>query len=123
MPVSDRAAQFSPFAALTGYDAAVKETARLTDERVELDENAKAVLDEKFRMLQEMLSRHPKITLTYFQQDERKAGGAYVSVTENVKKTDIYGQFLLMEDGVKIPLKEIFNMEGEIFGFVDDNLE
>lgn len=73
MPVSDRAAQFSPFAALTGYDAAVKETARLTDERVELDENAKAVLDEKFRMLQEVLSRHPKITVTYFQQDERKA--------------------------------------------------
>lgn len=74
-------------------------------------------------MLQEVLSRHPKITVTYFQQDERKAGGAYVSVTENVKKIDIYGQFLLMEGGVKIPLKEIFNMEGEIFGFVDDNLE
>lgn len=123
MPVSDRAAQFSPFAALTGYDAAVKETARLTDERAELDENAKAVLDEKFRMLQEVLSRHPKITVTYFQQDEKKSGGAYVSVTEHVKKIDIYGQFLLMEDGVKIPLKEIFNMQGEVFGPVDDNLE
>lgn len=84
MPFSDRAAQFSPFAALTGYDAAVKETAHLTDERAELDEYAKAVLDEKFRMLQEVLSRHPKITVTYFQQDEKKSGRAYVSVTDHL---------------------------------------
>jgi len=112
MPVSDRAAQFSPFAALTGHEAAIKETARLTDEKAELDETAKAMLDEKLRMLQEMRSRHPELTITYFQPDEKKSGGAYVSVTGYVKKIDVYGRFLLMESGLRIPLQDIFNMEG-----------
>jgi hypothetical protein len=72
MSVHDRAAQFSPFAALTGYDGAIKETARLTDQRIELDEAAKAVLDEKLRIVHEQLSSQPEIEITYFQPDERK---------------------------------------------------
>ena len=92
MPAADRAAQFSPFAALAGHEAAIRETARLTDERAELDENAKAVLDEKLRMIQEMLPAHPEITVTYFQPDAKKSGGAYVSVTGRVKKLDLYRQ-------------------------------
>ena len=100
MPAADRAAQFSPFAALTGHEAAIRETARLTDERAELDENAKAVLDEKLRMIQEMLPAHPEITVTYFQPDAKKSGGAYVSVTGRVKKLDLYRQCLF--DGGRV---------------------
>ena len=110
-----RAAQFSPFAALAGHEAAIRETARLTDERAELDENAKAVLDEKLRMIQEMLPAHPEITVTYFQPDAKKSGGAYVSVTGRVKKLDLYRQCLLMEDGLRIPLGELYDMDGRIF--------
>jgi len=116
MPVSDRAAQFAPFAALTGHDAAIKETARLTDERVELDENAKAVLDEKLRMIQEMLARQPEITVTYFQPDEKKSGGRYISATGNVRKIDMYSHLIIMSDGLRIPLSEIYGIEGDIFG-------
>lgn len=115
MPAADRAAQFSPFTALAGHEAAIRETARLTDERAELDENAKAVLDEKLRMIQEMLPAHPEITVTYFQPDAKKSGGAYVSVTGRVKKLDLYRQCLLMEDGLRIPLGELYDMDGRIF--------
>ena len=115
MPAADRAAQFSPIAALAGHEAAIRETARLTDERAELDENAKAVLDEKLRMIQEMLPAHPEITVTYFQPDAKKSGGAYVSVTGRVKKLDLYRQCLLMEDGLRIPLGELYDMDGRIF--------
>ncbi|EGT4625283.1 TPA: hypothetical protein KNN56_001696 [Clostridioides difficile] len=120
MPIPDRAAQFAPFAALTGHDAAIKETARLTEERVELDENAKAVLDEKLRLVQEVLTENPELTVTYFQADEKKAGGTYLSVTGNVKKVDMYAQALLMADGLRIPLKDIYDLEGNLFGFVEN---
>lgn len=119
MPVSDRAAQFAPFAALTGHDAAIKETARLTDERVELDENAKAVLDEKLRMVQEMLARQPEITVTYFQPDEKKSGGRYISATGNARKIDMYNHLIIMADGLRIPLSEIYGIEGDIFGYTE----
>ncbi|MBT9779417.1 hypothetical protein GPL15_23345 [Clostridium sp. MCC353] len=119
MPVSDRAAQFAPFAALTGHGEAIKETARLTDKRVELDENAKAILDEKLRMVQEMLSQQPEITVTYFQPDEKKAGGRYVSASGNVKKIDLYHHLIVMTDGLRIPLDEVYEIEGDIFGSAD----
>ena len=79
MPMSDRAAQFAPFAALTGYDAAIKETGRLTDEKIELDEEALTALDMKYQFLMDALDDAPEVTITYFQPDERKAGGKYVS--------------------------------------------
>lgn len=72
MPVSDRAAQFAPFAALTGHDAAIRETARLTEEKAELDENAKMIIDEKLRFVQETLSDQPEVTVTYFKPDEKR---------------------------------------------------
>lgn len=117
MPVADRAAQFSPFAALTGHDAAIAETARLTDERVELDDNAKELLNEKLRLVQEMMTERPEITITYFQPDDMKTGGSYATVTGNVKRIDANGQFLLMTDGTQIPIEEIFGIESEAFGF------
>jgi len=120
MPVSDRAAQFSPFAALTGHGAAIKEAARLTDEKVELDESTRALLDNKLRLVQEMLAERPAITVTYFQPDNEKAGGSYITVTGNVKKIDVYGKFLLMMDGLRIPIDEIFEIESEAFGRLND---
>ena len=100
MPVSDRAAQFKPFAALTGYEAALRETARLTDRRMELDETEKAVLDLKLR-LPELLPDHPEISVTYFQPDERKEGGAYLTICGVPKKIDEYEHILMMMDGRK----------------------
>lgn len=121
MSAIDRAAQFSPFAALTGYDAAVKETARLTDQRIELDEYAKAALDERLRIVQDNIREHPEVTVTFFRPDERKAGGAYVDHTGYVKKVDTYQNCLVMTDGAEIPIYEIIDLQGELFRGLDDN--
>jgi len=121
MSAIDRAAQFSPFAALTGYDAAVKETARLTDQRIELDEYAKAALDERLRIVQDNICEHPEVTVTFFLPDERKTGGAYVDHTGNVKKVDVYQNCLVMKDGAEIPIYEIVDLQSELFRGLDDN--
>lgn len=112
MSRSNRAAQFSPFAALTGYDEAVKETARLTDKRVDLDETVKARLDEKLRLIQEQLSSEPEITVTYFQPDEKKAGGSYVTISGIVKKIDYYERAVVMKDRTRIEIDEIADIIG-----------
>lgn len=114
MPLIDRAAQFSPFAALTGYDAAVKETARLTDRRIELDEYEKDVLNEKLCIVAERIEERRKITITYFKPDDKKAGGAYVIVTGCVKKIDDYEHIVCLTDGTKIAIGEILEIEGEL---------
>lgn len=110
MSIHDRAAQFSPFAALTGYDGAIKETARLTNKRMELDETWKNVLDEKLRIIHEQLSSQPEIEITYFQPDEKKTGGAYISATGIVRKIDRYEQTVVMQDGTRIPIEEIIEI-------------
>lgn len=115
----ERAAQFSPFAAVVGYDTAVKETARLTDDRIELDENSKTILNEKLQMILEHANMNPEIVITYFVQDSKKTGGAYVSTTGILKKVDIYEQVLVMQDGTRIPLSDIFEIEGELFRSMD----
>lgn len=115
MSMIDRAAQFSPFAALTGYDAAIKETGRLTDKRIELTEDSRAILDRKQQFLVDNLADYPEVSVTYFVPDERKSGGAYVTVTGRVKKVDDYQRLLTLTDGTKIPLDEILDMESELF--------
>lgn len=115
MSMINRAAQFSPFAALTGYDAAIKETGRLTDRRIELSEDSRAALDRKQQLLVECLADHPEVSVTYFIPDERKSGGAYVTVTGIVKKVDDYQRLLLLTDGTKIPLDDILDLESELF--------
>ena len=110
MPLSDRAAQFAPFAALTGYDSAIKETGRLTDERIELDEEALTALDRKYQLLMDTLDDALEVTIIYFQPDERKAGGQYVSATGTVKKVDTFGRRILLQDGTRIPLDSIFDL-------------
>lgn len=120
MSTLDRAAQFSPFAALTGYESAIKETARLTNNRMELDEAAKNVLDEKLRILYEQLNRQPVIEITYFKPDEKKNGGAYVSVIGIVKKIDGYKRMIIMQDETRIAIEEIIRITGDIFQTVDN---
>lgn len=115
MSMMDRAAQFSPFAALTGYDAAIKETGRLTDEKIELGEETKAILDRKQRYLSDMISVQPEITVTYFLPDERKSGGTYLSVTGKLKRIDEYERMMILTDGKKIPLDDIMDIESNLF--------
>ena len=115
MPILDRAAQFAPFAALTGYDAAIKETGRLTDEKIEMDEEALNILNMKYQILVDSLDDEPEVTFTYFKPDERKAGGAYVKVTGTVKKVDDFERLIVMQDGTKLPMDNILNIDGKIF--------
>ena len=108
MPMIDRAAQFSPFQALTGYGAAIAETARLTGQRIELAEEEKAVLDDKLRLL---LETGGKAVFTYFLPDDRKDGGAYVDAAGTIKKIDLLEGQLLLSDGTLIPIEDILEVE------------
>lgn len=111
----DRAAQFAPFAALTGYDAAVKETARLTEEKLELDDSEKAILNKKLQIIRENMGGDAEVTITYFMPDEKKTGGSYISYTGCVRKIDAYGAILIMTDKTRIPIEQIREIEGECF--------
>lgn len=115
MPVLNRAAQFSPFAALAGHDTAVKETARLIEERIVLDEYMKEVLNNKLQIIADQLEEHPEIVITYFQADVKKDGGAYVTANGTVKNIDKYERVVVMENRIVIPIDEIIGIEGEIF--------
>lgn len=119
MSMIDRAAQFSPFAALTGYDAAIKETGRLTDERIDMDESSLERLNRKFQLLVERMDEQPEVTFTYFKPDDRKQGGAYVTVTGSVKKVDFYERVLFLRNGVNIPMDEVYTIEGDIFSALE----
>ena len=113
MSMYDRAAQFSPFAALTGHDAAIKETERLTEDWVELDEDSKELLDEKLQVIREHLDEKPEVTFTYFEPDERKQGGAYRTITGKVKKIDEYEHRILLDDGTVLIMEHLFAIEAE----------
>ncbi len=114
MAAQDRAAQFSPFAALTGYDAAIKETARLTDEYIELNEDEKAALDDNLRKIKMHIEDHPLVHITYFKPDEKKSGGEYVSLTQNIKRIDEYKKCIILMDGTKISINQIYLLVEEV---------
>lgn len=111
MSVSDRAAQFAPFAALTGYEAVIKETARRTDSRIEMDEYSQAELEGVLGVIKEQTAAQPWITVTYFVPDRKKEGGAYVTISGRVKKIDEYKQKLILMDETEIWLYEIISIE------------
>ncbi len=113
MPAIDRAAQFSPFAALTGYDAAIKEKGRLTDRRVELDEYMKDAISYKLQIIEERLGEHPEIAISYFQPDTKKSGGVYLTAFSSVKKIDKYERLVFMTDGTVISIDGIISIDGE----------
>ena len=115
----DRAAQFSPFAALTGHSAAIKETARLTDRKIELDEDAKSVLDMKQHILSVVIDEFPEITVTYFKPDEHKSGGKYLSVTGRLKKINEYERTLVLTGGESIPFDDILDIESGMLKGLD----
>lgn len=112
MSLEARSAQFAPFAALTGYDAAVKETARLTSERIEIDEDFKIIIDEKIQEIKRNLNMNikQKIFVTYFVPDMKKSGGEYVSKEGNVRKLDEYRQLIILEDKTEIPIEEVIEI-------------
>lgn len=103
----DRAAQFSPFAALTGYDDAVKETARLTEQRIELDEYEKEKIDSQLQYIKNILPESPEIVITHFEKDALKDGGSYVMSDGHVKKIDEYENIIIMDDSEKISIDDI----------------
>ena len=115
MPSADRAAQFAPFAALTGYDQAVLEAARLTQERVSLDETEQQRLDEKLRLLQAARESHPTVRVAFFDPDNRKAGGIYRLLSGRLKGIDELEQMLVLMDGQAIPLEDITELDSPIF--------
>ena len=107
MSMEDRAAQFSPFAALSGYDDAILETGRLTDRRIDRDEDALIALDLQYQRLVERIGDKNEVQITYFRPDSRKAGGAYITSVGVVKKIDVVGRVLHMKDGMTIPMDSI----------------
>lgn len=111
MPMLDRAAQFSPFAALTGYDAAIVETARLTDQKRELSEEQKHVISEQLNKLQERIKTDPTVTVVYFEADKRKAGGVYKTIIGQAKKIDPLLGFLELTDRTTIAFDDILSIE------------
>ena len=111
MPMMNRAAQFSPFAALTGYEDAVRETARLTDEKIELDEYEKEELDRKIQWIGSHLDEHIPVSITYFQPDDKKAGGSYEEIVDTIRKINVYEHEILLAKGTKIPIMNILLMD------------
>lgn len=110
MPMLDRAAQFMPFRALTGYEDAVRETARYTDEKIELTDEEKALLDMELQRLADNAASSPQVTLTYFRPDKRKSGGTYVTTTGQVKKIDDLEGALLLMSGERIMIEDILDI-------------
>ena len=115
MPIRDRAAIFSPFAALSGHGAAIAETARLTERRIELDEDTRAELDRRQAILLEHIDEQPEVIITWFQPDEKKDGGVYLTATGRLKKLRELERILILTDGTEIPLKDVVALESGIF--------
>ena len=113
MPVADRAAQFAPFAALTGHDAAIEETARFTEKRIEIDESTKEELNYKLICIQQAPEPKPEASFTYFVPDEKKSGGKYVTACGRVKKIKDFERMVIMDDETEIPIDDILMIEGD----------
>jgi hypothetical protein len=115
MPIEDRAAQFSPFAALTTYEEKIKETARVTERRIKLDKYMKEKLNHKLKILQDKINDEIEISICYFKPDDKKDGGTYINKIATVEKIDEYAKKILLSDDTVIPMEEIIKIEAEIF--------
>ena len=119
MSMIDRAAQFSPFAALTGHNDAIIETARLTDREIELDEGTKSILNEKIQMISDYLYKKPTVTFIHFEPDIKKTGGTYLKTTGTIKKIDELKKEIYLTDGRIISINHIYEIESELFKFTE----
>ena len=115
MSAMDRAAQFSPFSALTGYEAVLREAGRLTDSRAELSEYSRDILDQKQKILLDAAPTYPEITITYFIPDRRKQGGAYGTLKGNLKKIDLARRVIILLDGTEVSLDDVADIQCELF--------
>ena len=115
MSLEQRSAQFAPFAALTGYEGQVKETARLTNKKIEINEELKEILNQKIQLIQKKIKEQPQIEITYFIPDSKKDGGRYETVTNSVKKIDTYKGEIILIDGTTIAIDEIIDISSEIY--------
>ncbi|MDO5561015.1 MAG: hypothetical protein Q4F95_15645 [Oscillospiraceae bacterium] len=116
---ADRAVQFAPFAALTGYDAVINETARVTDKKSEPDEDVSAMIDMRLQILYDNAASRPKISVTYFKPDDKKTGGEYVTISGNFRRISEGERMIVMTDGRNIPVDDIFIIEGDVFNTPD----
>lgn len=114
MPEGDRAAQFAPFAALTGYGSAIKETERLTEKEIELDEEEKIILDRRLEYIKKHLPERPEVTIVYFEPDSKKSGGAYLEICEKIRKIDASRRILILTDGREIKIDHIVEIRADI---------
>lgn len=115
MPMADRAAQFASFKALTGYEDAIGEAARLTDARLEPDDGTAGLLNAKMQLLHDHIRERPQIQVTYFVPDAKKAGGRYLTVSGRAKRIDDFARAVLLTDGRAIPMDDILAMDGSVF--------
>lgn len=119
MPRGDRAAQFAPFAALTGHYAAILETARVTQSRMQLTEEEKERLDYKQQLLQAHMAQHPTVTVTYFRPDEKKEGGEYRVLTGNLRGINLHRRILCFLDGAEISMDDVVELHSALFSDLD----
>ncbi|MBE5925182.1 MAG: YolD-like family protein [Lachnospiraceae bacterium] len=120
MSMHNRAAQFAPFAALTGYEDAIDEEGRLTEDKIELDEQRREVLDEKIRLLMDHRDMKPDVKITYYVPDKRKEGGAYNEYEGVIKKIDVTKHIVVFEDGFELLVENLFDIESSIFNGIFD---
>lgn len=115
MSHENRAAQFSPFAALTGYNAEINETARLTDEKLELSEDRINDINTKLQIIMDNIDEYPEVTVEYFVPDEKKSGGSYIKIIGNIRRIDEHERILIMKDNHTVPIDDIYSIDGKIF--------
>lgn len=113
MSIQTRVAEFAPFAALTGYSDEIKESARITDKRIEIDDNLKEIINTKLNFIQKNIDKNYDILFTYFTPDKRKEGGKYIDKLGQVKKIDLYEKIVVLTDKTKIPINEIIGIYSE----------
>lgn len=121
LSIESRASQFSPFAALTGYDSEVKETARITDKRIDIDDGLREMLNAKLNYLNDHIKENPNISITYFVKDPKKEGGKYLTKQGIIKRIDTVNEIIKFNDNTSISMNDIINITGDIFNTLYDN--
>ena len=121
LSIESRASQFSPFAALTGYYNEVKETARITDKRIDIDDGLREMLNAKLNYLNDHIKESPNISITYFVKDHKKEGGKYLTKQGIIKRIDTVNEIIKFNDNASISMNDMINITGDIFNTLYDN--